>query len=295
MTEGTSQGLFVVVAIVIFGIFIGLTYTLFGSEGLNNDLENIFTDSIAKSSDIFDETIYTSEDLFTFDVETRTITNYSTEGSKDIVIPRTINGVTVRKIGSSAFLNKGLTSVVFPDTITEIEDSKVTYKGAFTGNNLGDFTVPGSLEKLGNYSFTGAGITELTLEEGVEEIKSHAFHQNSIKELVIPNSMRYIGAYAFTGVGLTSLELGNGLEGIGGWAFRSNNIGELTIPKSVTKLSNQFLEHNIKVTKLNIPNELKESIEKDTNHALIKTSTYDSSTATFINLVYFEDNIVNYY
>ncbi len=43
MTEGTSQGLFVVVAIVIFGIFVGLTYTLFGSEGLTNDLENLFT------------------------------------------------------------------------------------------------------------------------------------------------------------------------------------------------------------------------------------------------------------
>lgn len=30
MTEGTSQGLFVVVAIVIFGIFVGLSYNLFG-------------------------------------------------------------------------------------------------------------------------------------------------------------------------------------------------------------------------------------------------------------------------
>ncbi len=42
MTNGTSQGLFVVVAIVIFGIFVGLTYTLFGSEGLSNDLKGIF-------------------------------------------------------------------------------------------------------------------------------------------------------------------------------------------------------------------------------------------------------------
>ncbi len=41
MTGGTSQGLFVVVAIVIFGIFVGLTYTLFGST-LKPALVNLF-------------------------------------------------------------------------------------------------------------------------------------------------------------------------------------------------------------------------------------------------------------
>ncbi len=46
MTNGTSQGLFIVVAIIIFGIFIGLTYTLFGSEGLSNDLKGIFDNAL---------------------------------------------------------------------------------------------------------------------------------------------------------------------------------------------------------------------------------------------------------
>lgn len=32
MTEGASQGLFVVIAIVIFGIFIGLSYVVFGEN-----------------------------------------------------------------------------------------------------------------------------------------------------------------------------------------------------------------------------------------------------------------------
>ncbi len=61
MTEGTSQGLFVVVAIVIFGIFIGLTYTLFGSEGLSNDLKGIFinaTEQASKSLDKYQDTFY---------------------------------------------------------------------------------------------------------------------------------------------------------------------------------------------------------------------------------------------
>ncbi len=42
--------MFIVVAIVIFGIFVGLTYTLFGSEGLSNDLETIFTEGMKDAS-----------------------------------------------------------------------------------------------------------------------------------------------------------------------------------------------------------------------------------------------------
>ncbi len=44
MTEGTSQGLFVVVAIVIFGIFVGLSYTLFG-DTLKPAMASLFTES----------------------------------------------------------------------------------------------------------------------------------------------------------------------------------------------------------------------------------------------------------
>ncbi len=50
ITEGTSQGLFVVVAIVIFGIFVGLTYTVFGSEGLSNDLNGIFSNAMEQTT-----------------------------------------------------------------------------------------------------------------------------------------------------------------------------------------------------------------------------------------------------
>ena len=40
MTDGTSQGLFIVVAIVIFGIFIGMSYMIFG-EVLQPKLVNL--------------------------------------------------------------------------------------------------------------------------------------------------------------------------------------------------------------------------------------------------------------
>lgn len=50
MTNGTSQGLFIVVAIVIFGVFVGLSYTIFGDE-LGPSLVNLFEESFVQSTD----------------------------------------------------------------------------------------------------------------------------------------------------------------------------------------------------------------------------------------------------
>lgn len=49
MTEGSSQGLFVVVAVVIFGIFVGISYLLF-RENLTPSLSKIFCDSFIQVS-----------------------------------------------------------------------------------------------------------------------------------------------------------------------------------------------------------------------------------------------------
>lgn len=47
MTDGTSQGLFIVVAIVIFGIFVSLSYTVFG-DGLGNSLPDMVSTAVSK-------------------------------------------------------------------------------------------------------------------------------------------------------------------------------------------------------------------------------------------------------
>lgn len=48
MTNGTSQGLFIVVAIIIFGIFIAISYLLF-RDTLKPSLSTIFTDSLEQA------------------------------------------------------------------------------------------------------------------------------------------------------------------------------------------------------------------------------------------------------
>ena len=50
MTEGTSQGLFIIVAVVIFGIFVLMAYVLF-KDKLSTSLANIFDDATIQAQD----------------------------------------------------------------------------------------------------------------------------------------------------------------------------------------------------------------------------------------------------
>lgn len=69
MTNGTSQGLFVIVAVVIFGIFVAISYTIFRGS-LQPALANIFKDSLTQAKDSLEgnpledplDKIYTDED-----------------------------------------------------------------------------------------------------------------------------------------------------------------------------------------------------------------------------------------
>lgn len=58
MTEGANQGLFVIVAIVIFGIFVLISYVLF-RDTLKPSLSTIFTDGIEQAEDAIDPKIIT--------------------------------------------------------------------------------------------------------------------------------------------------------------------------------------------------------------------------------------------
>ena len=51
MTDGSSQGLFVVVAVVIFGIFVAIAYTIF-EDNLRPALSSVFNIAIEQTNDI---------------------------------------------------------------------------------------------------------------------------------------------------------------------------------------------------------------------------------------------------
>ena len=121
----------------------------------------------------------------------------------DIVIPATHNGHPVRGIGSGAFRNQGLTSVLIPNGILEIDDD------AFRGNQLTSVTIPDSVEFIGDDAFRGNQLTSVT----------------------IPDSVGFIGDNAFRGNQLTSVTIGNGVEIIGERAFFGNRLTSVSLPR----------------------------------------------------------------
>ena len=64
MTDGSSQGLFVVVAVVIFGIFIAIAYTLF-EDNLRPSLASIFSVSTEQASRSLTKNLLNSKSIFT--------------------------------------------------------------------------------------------------------------------------------------------------------------------------------------------------------------------------------------
>jgi len=71
-----------------------------------------------------------------------TITGYvGTE--KNLTIPASVNGKPIDAIGNEAFKNKGLTSVIIPDSIISIGNN------AFSGNKLTSITIPNSVTSIG--------------------------------------------------------------------------------------------------------------------------------------------------
>lgn len=51
LTEGSNQGLFIIIAIIIFGLFVLLSYLLF-RDNLGLSLKAIFKDSLEQSNNI---------------------------------------------------------------------------------------------------------------------------------------------------------------------------------------------------------------------------------------------------
>ncbi len=162
------------------------------------------------------------------DNDTVTISGYEETCPKDVVIPNKIDGKVVTKIGLSAFKQKGITSVVIPDTVTDIGDD------AFRSNNLTSITLPSSLTTIGMWAFEYNQITSLVIPEGVTNVKQDAFYYNRITSLTLPSTLRYIGNYAFSSNQITDLVIPDGVKSISTRAFFNNPLERLTIPSSVT-------------------------------------------------------------
>ena len=180
----------------------------------------------------------TDEKLFKYEVNpdgTVTITGY-TEKEKNVVIPSTIAGRYVTKIGNRAFLwCKNLTSVTIPNGVTGIGEN------AFNGcKNLTSINLPDSITSIEKWAFCDCiSLTAVTLPNGVAGIEESTFRNcKSLTAVTLPDSVTSIGKWVFSGCkSLTSVTFPDSLMSIGESAFyKCESLTSITLPDSVTSI-----------------------------------------------------------
>ncbi len=157
--------------------------------------------------------VSTSIDCFTYQEKDDgiEITHYDNSCGTDVIIPKTINNLPVKKI--SGFYNSNIKSVVIPDSVTEIGNN------AFLYNNLNSIVIPNSVTTIGNHAFDNNQLTSVVISDSVTIIEDGAFSENQLTSIVIPDSVTTIGLNAFTGNMLNTITLGKNVRQIGKYAF----------------------------------------------------------------------------
>ncbi len=216
---------------------------------------------------------FTDESCFTFDSSTGTITDYDDNCPKDVVIPYTIDGVQVTKMGDKAFLNKKLTSVTFSSNIKEIGES------AFYNNKLTEIVFPQNIKVIGRFAFLSNQLRNVTLPNGIETIGLGAFNDNQLPDeqaffyrrsddanidytkllsyggakrenVVIPDFVETIESLAFNGNHLTSIFIPESVTKIKTEAFRLNDFIIVTIPSNVLEIHDSVFKLNYNLTQI---------------------------------------------
>ena len=178
--------------------------------------------------------------------------------AKSLVIPSTINGKTVSKIGHSAFImSNTLESVTFPDTITEIGESSFLYCSQLTAVNFGK-----NLKKIGKNAFKQCkSLTSVTIPASVTQISEYAFSECvSLKTVTIRSgASATVDNYAFQDCSaLTTVNFGNTISAIGTSSFEGcKALTSVTIPGSVNSISQAAFKDCISLKTLSLGNGVK--------------------------------------
>jgi hypothetical protein len=200
-----------------------------------------------------------------------------------------------------------LTSVIIPDTVTNIED------GAFENcTSLTKVTIPNGVTNIGVEAFGGCtSLTSVIIPESITSIGGGAFDGTSLTSVTIPNSVTNIGLHAFGScLNLTAITVGtsnsvysdadgvlfnqslttlveypggiagsyivpNSVTSIGSFAFYyCNNLTSVTIANNVTNIGDYAFVGCSNLTSVTIPN----SVTTIRDYAFTECSSLTSVT-----------------
>ena len=161
---------------------------------------------------------------YTTDSGVITITGYNGSGGV-VVIPFTINGLPVTRIGDHAFgFCSSLTSVTIPGSITSIGQSAFYYC-----SSLANLTIPGSVSSIGNAAFYRCtSLTDLTIPDAVTSIGAGAFYGCSSLSAITVDALN--SAYSSADGILFNKNRTTLLQ------YPAGRAGSYTVPDSVTSI-----------------------------------------------------------
>ncbi|ELU8993005.1 leucine-rich repeat domain-containing protein, partial [Enterococcus faecalis] len=225
-------------------------------------------------STVADKTVKKSTPENAFTVSGGVITGYdATLGGTDVVIPDSINGIPITTIADSAFSNKGLTSVTFPNTVTRIN------RLAFDNNPaLSNVQLPSNLTTIGMGAFRECGLTNVVIPDSVTTLDSYAFYWNKLTDVTIGSGVSYISTFAFANNPLVNVNLGN-VTRIGAQAFTGTTINELVVPATVQRIERQAFE-NANINKLVLTEGLSYIGEAAFRNSMFQTLELPNSVTT---------------
>lgn len=196
--------------------------------------------------------------------KTATIEKY-TGDEINCVIPKSLGGYKVTKIGNHAFNKKNIMQTVsIPNTIKTIE-----YAAFSECKNLKSVTIPDSVTDLAGYSFAdcpklasvkiGKGIKKLnsctfsnctslsnvSLPNGLVELYYSVFKNcDALTSITLPSSLKIIGEYAFSDCdGLKEFVIPDTVTTVKDNAFsKCNNLEKITVGANITEIPSRFVQ-----------------------------------------------------
>ena len=132
----------------------------------------------------------------------------------------------------------------------------------------GEITIPSSITyqgknynvtSIGDYAFSGSGITSLYIPNSVTSIGNSAFNScGSLSSINIPNSVTFIDNLAFSDcTNLSAISLPNSVTSLGNSAFSGcTNLKSINIPNTINAIGNSTFRGCTAINSISIPNSI---------------------------------------
>ena len=193
-----------------------------------------------------------ADQLGTFYVKIISITESADVGNNgDFVYAEYSSTITITGYtGNGGAVN--IPSTIKGKPVVSIGDNAFFDTQSYTGKGLTSVTIPNSVTSIGESAFRDNQLTSVTMGNSVTSIGTGAFDGNQLTSVTIPDSITTIESCAFSRNQLTSVTIPNSVTTIGYYAFGDNQLTSVTIGNSVTTISERAFSNN-QLTSVIIP------------------------------------------